>query len=274
MQNYIHIHLISDSTGETLMAVERAVSVQYENVTTLEHVYPLVRNRKQLERVLLDIEETPGIVLYTMVDQEMAALLEERARALNLPCINVLEPVSQVFQSYLGKQKRPRIGAQHTLNAEYFRRIDSLNYTLAHDDGQLMHDMEEAEIVLIGISRTSKTPTSIYLANRGYRVANVPIVPDLPLPPEIEKLEGPLVVGLVASAERIAQIRQNRILSYNMPNETAYVDKRSIADELIFFKKLCARHGWPTIDVTRRSIEETAAEIINMLREKKASLTP
>lgn len=270
MQNYIHIHLISDSTGETLMAVERAVSVQYENVTTLEHVYPLVRNRKQLDRVILDIENTPGIILYTMVDQEMGRILEERAKNLNLPCINVLEPVSQVFQSYLGKEKTARIGAQHTLNAEYFRRIDALNFTLAHDDGQAMHELEQAEIVLLGISRTSKTPTSIYLANRGFRVANIPIVPELDLPPEVETLKAPLVVGLVASAERIAQIRQNRILSYNMPNETSYSDKRSIADELNYFKKLCARHGWKTIDVTRRSIEETAAEVINMHREKKA----
>jgi regulator of PEP synthase PpsR (kinase-PPPase family) len=266
----MHIHLISDSTGETLMAVERAVSGQYENVTTLEHVYPLVRNKKQLDRVLIDIEETPGIILYTMVDQEMSELLEKKAADMSMPCINVLEPVSKVFQSYLGRRKTPRIGAQHTLNAEYFKRIDSLNFTLAHDDGQNMHELEEAEIVLLGISRTSKTPTSIYIANRGYRTANIPIVPELPLPPEVEALKKPLVIGLVASADRIAQIRTNRILSYNMPNETNYVDKRSISDELTYFKKLCARNGWKMIDVSRRSIEETAAEVIALYKERES----
>ncbi len=156
------------------------------------------------------------------------------------------------------------------LNAEYFKRIDALNYTMLHDDGLSVEGYEEADVLLLGVSRTSKTPTSIYLANRGVRTANIPLVPGMPLPPGIERLRHPLVVGLLASPERIVQIRQNRLLSLNVADrETSYVDRMSVAEEIATSRRLFAQHGWPSIDVTRRSIEETAAAIIDLHKAHK-----
>jgi regulator of PEP synthase PpsR (kinase-PPPase family) len=174
--------------------------------------------------------------------------------------------VLNLFQAYLGGETKPRVGAQHVLNAEYFKRIDALNYTMLHDDGQHTDDLDEADVVLVGVSRTSKTPTSIYLANRGVKTANVPMVPNVPLPPKIETLTQPLVVGLTASPERIVQIRQNRLLGLRAEHDAdQYVDRQAVAAEVAAARKLCGRHNWPIIDVTRRSIEETAAEVMALL---------
>jgi [pyruvate, water dikinase]-phosphate phosphotransferase / [pyruvate, water dikinase] kinase len=266
-QNFFHLHLISDATGETLLAAGRAAAAQYKNARAIEHIYPLIRTDKQLENVFVDIEEAPGIVLYTVVDQALAAEIDRRSQALGLPCVSVLDPVLMVFQSYLGTPAGRRVGAQHVLDADYFRRIDALNFTMEHDDGQLPPNIEEADIVLIGISRTSKTPTSIYLANRGIKTANVPIVIGVPIPPQIVTAKKPLVVGLIATAERISQVRQNRVLGGTGFNHGDYVDRLSISEELAYARQICNRHGWPMIDVTRRSIEETAAAIV-ALRNK------
>ncbi|KRE06152.1 phosphoenolpyruvate synthetase regulatory protein [Bosea sp. Root381] len=268
-RNYFHLHLVSDATGETLIAVSRAAAAQYESVSAIEHVYPLVRSEAQLARVLAEIEASPGVVLYTLVEPEWSERLEKFCAELGCPCLSVLNPVLSLFQSYLGQASAPRPGAQHVLNAEYFRRIDAMNYTLLHDDGQLGGDLENADIILVGISRTSKTPTSIYLANRGIKTANIPLVPNVPLPPELEHVRKPLIVGLVASADRIVQIRQNRLLSLKADDETPYVDPAAVADEVVQSRRLCARRGWPVIDVTRRSIEETAASILDLLRDHR-----
>jgi regulator of PEP synthase PpsR (kinase-PPPase family) len=268
-RNYFHLHLVSDATGETLIAVSRAAAAQYESVSAIEHVYPLVRSEAQLARVLGEIEASPGVVLYTLVEPEWSERLENFCRELGCPCLSVLQPVLSLFQSYLGQASAPRPGAQHVLNAEYFRRIDAMNYTLLHDDGQLGGDLESADIILVGISRTSKTPTSIYLANRGIKTANIPLIPNVPLPVEMERVKKPLIVGLVASADRIVQIRQNRLLSLRADDETSYVDPDSVADEVMQSRRLCARRGWPVIDVTRRSIEETAASILDLLRDHR-----
>ncbi|WP_394043201.1 pyruvate, water dikinase regulatory protein [Roseixanthobacter liquoris] len=269
-ESYFHLHLVSDATGETLINVGRAACAQYANVLPIEHVYPLVRSMKQLERVLIDIENNPGIVLYTLVDKEVRERLKERCRELGVPFLSVLAPVVQMFQSYLGGEPQPRVGGQHALDATYFKRIDALNFTVMHDDGHMTDDLELADVVLLGVSRTSKTPTSIYLANRGIKTANIPLVPNVPLPPGLERLKKPLIVGLVASAERIVEIRQNRLLGLNAatPN-TAYVDREAVSEELALSRRLCARHGWPLIDVSRRSIEETAAAIIGHLSERR-----
>ena len=269
-ESFFHLHMISDATGETLITVARAATVQYAQVRAIEHVHSMVRTGKQLDRIIAELEEAPGLVLYTLVDRELGERLEAACRNLGIPCASVLEPVLQLLQNYLGATSGRRIGAQHVLDAEYFRRIDALNFTLVHDDGQLAGSLEEADIVLVGISRTSKTPTSIYLANRGIKTANVPIVPGIPLPAQIETLKRPLVVGLIASAERIVQLRENRILSLNAASaDLAYVDKAAVADEIAFTRKLCARHSWPIIDVPRRSIEETAAAILALRQAAK-----
>jgi len=268
--SYFHLHLISDATGETLLAVGHAAAAQYATVSPIEHVYPLVRTGKQVDHALAEIEANPGIVLYTLVDRDLAGRIEAHCREIGLPCLSVLGPVLGLFQSYLGAETTPRVGGQHTLNAEYFRRIDALNFTMLHDDGQLVEDLEQADVVLVGVSRTSKTPTSIYLANRGIKTANIPLVPSVNLPSQLEGLAKPLVVGLFASAERIIQVRQNRLLGLNAANpDSAYVDRHAVSAEIALSKKLCAKHGWPVIDVTRRSIEETAAAVIALLQERR-----
>jgi regulator of PEP synthase PpsR (kinase-PPPase family) len=268
--SYFHLHLISDATGETLLAVGHAAAAQYATVSPIEHVYPLVRTEKQVDHALTEIEANPGIVLYTLVDRVLAGRIETHCREIGLPCLSVLGPVLGLFQSYLGAETTPRVGGQHTLNAEYFRRIDALNFTMLHDDGQLVEDLEQADVVLVGVSRTSKTPTSIYLANRGIKTANVPLVPGVTMPSQLEGLAKPLVVGLFASAERIIQVRQNRLLGLNAADpDSAYVDRNAVSAEIALSKKLCAKHGWPVIDVTRRSIEETAAAVIALLQERR-----
>lgn len=265
-RNYFHLHLVSDSTGETLIAVSRAAAAQYQGVASIEHVYPLIRSPLQLEKAITEIEAAPGIVLFTLVDKELSQRLERACADCGSPCVSVLQPILDLFQSYLGTASVQRPGAQHMLNADYFKRIDALNFTMLHDDGQQPENLEQADIVLLGVSRTSKTPTSIYLANRGIKTANIPLVPGVSLPSSVEGLRKPLVVGLLASPERIVQIRQNRLLALNADHETPYVDRLSVAEEVANSRRLFAANGWPTIDVTRRSIEETAAAIIDLYK--------
>jgi [pyruvate, water dikinase]-phosphate phosphotransferase / [pyruvate, water dikinase] kinase len=268
--NYFHLHLISDATGETLITVARAAAAQYVAVSPVEHMHPLVRSGKQLDRVLTEIENAPGIVLYTLLDPALTERLEKTCRELGVPCLSILGPVLNLFHAYLGGETKPRVGAQHVLNAEYFKRIDALNYTMLHDDGQHVDDMEQVDVVLVGVSRTSKTPTSIYLANRGVKAANFPLIPGMLVPPKLEALAQPLVVGLTASPERIVQIRQNRLLGLRAEHEADdYVDRQAVAAEIAAARKLCGKHNWPIIDVTRRSIEETAAEVMALLADRR-----
>jgi [pyruvate, water dikinase]-phosphate phosphotransferase / [pyruvate, water dikinase] kinase len=268
--SYFHLHLVSDATGETLTTVARAATAQYVKIEPVEHVYPLVRTQKQLDRVLAEIEESPGIVLYTLLEDDLVKRLEDHCRELSVPCLSILGPVLALLQSYLGAETSHRVGAQHVLNAEYFKRIDALNYTMLHDDGQHVDGLEEADVVLVGVSRTSKTPTSIYLANRGVKTGNVPLVPGIPVAPSVENLKRPLVVGLFASPERIVQIRQNRLLGLKAHHdEDQYTDRKAVAEEIAFSRKLCVKHNWPSIDVTRRSIEETAAAVMKLLAERR-----
>jgi len=268
-KRFFHIHLVSDATGETLDTVARASTAGYKDHEAIQHAYSLVRTVKQLERVVVEIEKQPGIVLYTMIDETLRQELENHCARIGVPTVSILDPVISTLASYLNVESKPVIGGQHNLNDVYFRRIDALNFTLVHDDGQHVHDLEKADIVLIGISRTSKTPTSFYLANRGVKVANVPLLPEIVIPPELEKLKKPLIVGLIASTERIAQIRQHRLETLNEQSHTQYIDRAAITKELNYMKKLCTRNNWPILDVTRRSIEETAAAILNLLNEKK-----
>ncbi|MGQ7790777.1 pyruvate, water dikinase regulatory protein [Faunimonas sp. B44] len=267
---YFHLHLVSDATGETLINVARAAAAQYKHTHSIEHIHSLVRSSAQVERIVRDIEQAPGIVLYTLVDPELTEQLETGCRNLGVPYVSVLEPVLTIFQSYLGTRSAGRVGAQHALNADYFRRIDALNYSMAHDDGQLVDDIEDADVVLVGISRTSKTPTSIYLANRGVKTANVPLVLGTAVPVSLLQAKRPLVVGLIASPERIVQVRQHRVLTLKSEEQTdSYVDRSTVTDEIAWSRKLCARQGWPVIDVTRRSIEETAAAVLALVGARR-----
>jgi regulator of PEP synthase PpsR (kinase-PPPase family) len=267
--NYFHLHMISDSTGETLITVARAVAAQYSNVSPVEHVYPLVRSQKQLDRVLAEIEEAPGIVLFTLLEKDLVERLEAKCQEINIPSLSIIGPVMQLFQAYLGTETSRRVGAQHTLNAEYFKRIDALNYSMMHDDGQHVEGLEEADVVLVGVSRTSKTPTSIYLANRGVRTANVPLVPGIPIPHQLETLKKPLVVSLHATPERLIQVRQNRLLGIGRTGDDTYIDRQSVAEEVAFARKLSVKFDWALLDVTRRSIEETAAAIMKLYADRQ-----
>ena len=232
-------------------------------------MHPLVRSQKQMATVLRHIEASPGIVLYTIMNPGLEQVLEKRCAELDVPCVAVLKPVLQAFKSYLKTPSRAVVAGQHNLDEDYFRRIDAMNFTLAHDDSQRTEDLHKADIVLIGASRTSKTPTSIYLANRGYKTANVSLVPKIPPPPNLAQLRGPLVVGLVASPERIAEIRTNRILALNSAGFESYVDAEVIKEEMAFTKRLCISCHWRLVDVTRKSIEETAATIISCYEERR-----
>jgi [pyruvate, water dikinase]-phosphate phosphotransferase / [pyruvate, water dikinase] kinase len=274
LPSYFHLHLVSDSTGETLTTIAKAAAVQYAMVRPIEHVHPLVRTAKQMKRVLQEIEQAPGIVLYTVVNKELADALEARCRELNIPCLYVLAPIMQVFESYLGAPRTPTVAGQHVLDASYFRRIDAMNFTLSYDDGRLPEDLNEADIILLGISRTSKTPTAIYLAQRGYKTVNVPIVPDVPLPARLFEPHSAFVVCLVASADRISEVRRNRAEHLSNRNLEDYVDRQQIAAEIAHSRRICAENNWSVIDVTRRSIEESAAAIIRLMQDQKLGFSP
>jgi regulator of PEP synthase PpsR (kinase-PPPase family) len=263
---------VSDATGETLVTVARAVAAQYTHSHAIEHIHSVVRTAALAEQALKEIEDSPGIVLYTLIDSALAQIIDSGCRKLGIPCVAVLDPVLAAFQAYLGTRSEGRIGAQHVLDAEYFRRIDALNFSLAHDDGQHFEGVDEADVVLVGVSRTSKTPTAIYLANRGVKTANFPLVYGSPVPPELTASRKPLIVGLIASPDRIVQIRQHRVLAMKSEELTdSYVDKDVVTEELAWSRRLCARQAWPVIDVTRRSIEETAASVIMLLATRRSA---
>jgi hypothetical protein len=264
-----HLHLVSDSTGETLDVLAKAALAQFEGVEAVRHFWPLVRSDGHLERVLEEVAERPGLVLYTLVSPGLRARLEATCEEMGLPVIAVLDPIVFGLSRVLGQAARPRPGGRHVMDAAYFQRIEAINYTLAHDDGQVPEGWDEADIFLVGVSRSSKTPTSIYLANRGYKVANMPLVPDRPADPRLLGLKRPFVVGLTMDRERLIQVRRNRVLGAGAGLSTDYVDPERVADEIAAARRFFAGRGWPVIDVTRRSIEETAAAIISLYHEAR-----
>jgi regulator of PEP synthase PpsR (kinase-PPPase family) len=269
--NRQHLHLLSDSTGETLEMLAKAALAQFEGEDVVRHFWPMVRSQQHLDRILAEIAANPGLVLFTLVNDETRARLEERCRALGLPVVAALDAVSDALESLFGRAAKARPGRQHMMDEAYFARVEAIQFTIAHDDGVAWEDWEEADIVLAGVSRTSKTPTSIYLANRGYKVANIPIVVESPPPTSLFGLRHPLVIGLTTAPDRLIQIRRNRLLSLNQAPETAYVDSDRVARELHYARRIFADNAWPVIDVTRRSIEETAAAIINLIHDREAS---
>lgn len=266
--NPLNLHLLSDSTGETLEMIAKAALAQFDNPTVARHFWPMVRSLQHLDRIVPELAAHPGLVLYTLVNPETRQRLEDHCRHLGLPAVAVLDQVTAALEAQLGQEARGRPGRQHMMDESYFRRVEAIQYTIAHDDGLGHEDWEEADVLLVGVSRSSKTPTSIYLANRGYKVANLPLVIESPPPPALFGLRHPLVVGLTTSPERLIQIRRNRLLSLNEATETAYVDNERVRAELQFARRMFADHGWPVIDVTRRSIEETAAAVIRLLQER------
>ncbi len=264
-----HLHLVSDSTGETVHSLARASLAQFEDAEAIEHIWSMVRTRSQIERVIAGIDANPGVVLYTLVNDILRQPLQECCRRLNVPAIPVLDPAINALGAYLGRSARNLPGQQHMMNHEYFQRIDAMTYAMTHDDGQAPWGLNEADVILTGVSRTSKTPTCIYLANRGVKAANVPMVPGVPLPPELFAATRPLVIGLTNDPERLIDVRRNRMNALKSDPSTPYVDLDAVRAEVTAARRLCHEHKWPVIDVTRRSIEETAAAILKLLAKRQ-----
>lgn len=264
MTSQFHLHLVSDSTGETVSSVARAALVQFEGVEPIEHHWALVRGTSQMDKVLDGISKEPGVVMFTLVNPELRDRLVAHCVELKIPCIPVLSRVIRELTAYLGMETSGLPGKQHALDEEYFSRVDAINFAITHDDGQATWNLEEADIVLVGASRTSKSPTCVYLAYRGFKAANVPYVPDCPLPPGLAELKYPLVVGLTIQPDALIQIRKNRLLSLKEERNTTYVDEDAVRREIADARRLFTQMRWPIIDVTRRSVEETAAQIIQL----------
>lgn len=267
----LHLHLLSDSTGETLEMIAKAALAQFDDAEVTRHFWPMVRSQQHLDRIMAEIAANPGLVLFTLVNTETRARLEDRCAALGLPVVPALDTVTDALQGLLGQRAKARPGRQHAMDEAYFHRVEAIQFTIAHDDGVGWENWEDAQIVLAGVSRSSKTPTSIYLANRGYKTANIPIVIESPPPPALFGLRRPLVVGLTTAPERLIQVRRNRLLQIGQAPETAYVDADRVAKEVQFARRMFADNGWPVIDVSRRSIEETAAAVINLYNEREAA---
>jgi regulator of PEP synthase PpsR (kinase-PPPase family) len=266
--NRLHLHLLSDSTGETLENIAKAALAQFDGVEIIKHFWPMVRSEKHLNRILVEVADNPGLVIFTIVNRDIREKLERECRHLGLPSVPALDTVTDALSNMLGQEAKARPGRQHILDAAYFARVEAIQFTIAHDDGVGWENWEQADIILAGVSRTSKTPTSIYLANRGYKTANIPIVPESPPPDSLFHLKNPLVVGLITGASRLVQVRRNRLLSLNQAPETDYVNEEKVKAETQYARRMFADNGWPMIDVTRRSIEESAAAIINLYNER------
>lgn len=268
-----HLHLVSDSTGETVTLLARACLVQYDDIQVHEHLWPMMRSADQVKGVIEKIREHPGFVMCTLVNEEVRYALEDGCRAIQVPCIPVLEPVVAALGAYLNAKSHARPGRQHVMDAEYFNRIEAMQYALSHDDGQLSRDLNEADVILVGVSRTSKTPTCIYMANRGIKAANIPIVPGCPLPEELFAKNGPMVVGLTNDPKRLIEIRRQRLRFLDQDPDTDYVDDEAVRDEVNNARRLYIKFGWPIINVSRRSIEETAATIMQLLARRRGEDT-
>ncbi|MEZ0261208.1 MAG: pyruvate, water dikinase regulatory protein [Alphaproteobacteria bacterium] len=270
MKKY-HLHLISDSTGGTLNSVVKACLAQFEGVEAEQHFWPLIRTQKQLLTAIEGIRKHPGLAFYTLVDEGLAKALEKHCQGMGVPTISILHPVLQMMSGYFGMTSLAEPGLQHKLNEEYFARMDAVDYALHHDDGQKNdRDIAKADVILVGVSRTSKTPTCIYLANRGVKAANVPYVPGIPFPEKIIELKKPMFVALTAAPERLIDIRRNRLQQLGELRSTDYLDTDRVQEEVREARRFYNRMGWPVIDVTRRSIEETAAEILGLLEAHRA----
>ena len=269
-----HIHMVSDATGETMESIAKAALVQFKGVDCKKHFWPMVRRPKQMIKILDDIAKNPGLVLFTLVNDDIRSVLIKGCHNLRLPFLSLLDPAIMALGSFFGLRATGLPGQQHVLDENYFNRIDALHFTMAHDDGQMVCDVGSADIVIVGVSRTSKTPTSIYLANRGFRTANIPFVLGCPMPKELDLIKKRFVIGLTASPDRLVKIRTNRLRSLNELSSTEYVDMEKIKEEVRECRKYFAVRGWPVIDATRRSIEETAAAILTLYKQNQQEKPP
>lgn len=266
-----HIHLVSDATGETINSVARACLAQFESVRPREHVWSLIRSPRQLDMVLEGLRQWPGLVLYTFVDKELRRMLEEFCARKNLPHHSLLDPVLTAMSAYFGVDQTSHPGRQHVLDAEYFARIDAMDFALAQDDGHKAEHISEADVVILGVSRTSKTPVSLYLANRGIKAANIPLIPGIAPPAELMKIKDhvrPLLIGLMKEPNSLIEVRRSRLRFLQSDENSSYTDPEAVRLELREARRLFSLLNCAVIDVTRRSIEETSAEIIMLMNRR------
>lgn len=268
-KRFFNLHLVSDSTGETLNHVARACVAQFEDAEADQHIWSLIRHERQMDMVLEGITQKPGIVLFTVIHELPRRKLLEHCRNLQLPCIPVLEPTLGALSAFLGETARKQPGRQHTLDTDYYTRIEAMEFALACDDGQGHDKLYKADVILLGVSRTSKTPTCLYLANRGVFAANIPLVKDVDPPDVLRDLSTPLIVGLTRDAGSLIDIRRNRLRFLHETGETDYINQDAVEEEIMQARRLYTKRGWPVIDVSRRSIEETSAEILILLNKKR-----
>ncbi|MCP5412806.1 MAG: kinase/pyrophosphorylase [Alphaproteobacteria bacterium] len=269
MSPKFHIHLISDSTGDTLNTMATAALAQFENVDVQIHPYALVRSEHQLTRALDHVAIAPGIVFFTLANERLRDKLVARCDAMLVECVDVLEGPVSALRQFLGASETHKVGRQHQIDQRYLERIEALEFTIQHDDGQSLATIDNAQVVLTGASRTSKTPTCVYLAIRGVKAANVPLVAGMAPPPELLAAKNPLVVGLWISPDRLVQVRRNRLMGIGHKQGSDYIDPDAVRAEISATRQLFEAQDWPMIDVSRRSIEETAAAVLNFLADRK-----
>ncbi len=269
------LYLVSDATGTTLQGLARAALSQFDGIDASERFWPMIRSEMQLDRAIADIEKAPGPVLFTFVDKKLRRKLQKTCQILDVPCMPVLDPILRTMSSYLGIEAKGIPGLQHSLDEAYFKRIDAVDFALHYDDGQTTQGIEDADVILVGVSRTSKTPTCIFLARRGIKAANIPLVPHVPFPEKIFGLKEPLIIGLTESAKRLENLRRSRLHAEDHNkhyDDNDYLDLEKIEDEIKSARRIFAKGKWPVIDVTRKSVEETTAEIYALLQRHRGKM--
>ena len=267
MNKIYQVYQVSDSTGETLDRIFLAIKAQFSNFKCKTIHYSFTRTNNQIDNIISKAKNEKNIIiLYTVVDDKIVKYLDKEAKKNNIPCFEVLGSLISDFSKLLKQEANRKPSGQHALDQKYYKRIEAVQFTISHDDGKIIKDLEKADVVLVGISRTSKTPTSIYLSNRGYKVANIPIVPNKDIPSQlIESRKKTFIIGLVCDPIRLLDVRRNRIHSMHEDRLSDYTNEKEIIHELESSKKLFKKYNWPIIDVTRKSVEETAASIIKIL---------
>ena len=266
--NEITIHIVSDSTGETINRAVTATIAQFPSVKKQETFWPMIRSEKQVDDVVKYISKKPGLVVLSILDENHRKRLEDGCKKLAVPFTSPLDKLYEIFKKSLSLSRTKIVGSQHKLDENYFKRVEAFEYAMQHDDGQKIYTMKDADVILVGVSRTSKTPTSIYLANRGLKVANIPLVVNTPLPKEILTFTKPIIIGLLKDPRTLLHVRQTRLNVMGEKHLTQYADLDSIKLEIVQARKIYTKYAWPSIDVSRRSVEETSATIIQIINSK------
>ncbi len=270
MNEKYNVYLVSDSTGETLDRIFLSLKSQFKNFEYEKKEFAFIRTEQQIDKIIKECNEVENsLILYTIVETKLAKYISNQSQKNNVPCFGILGNLILSFSKLLNQKAIHKPSAQHVLDADYYKRIEAIQFTMSHDDGKKVDDINSADVILLGVSRTSKTPTSIYLANRGYKTINIPLVMEQKIPAGLTKNKSACIIGLVADPERLADIRRNRVALMKDTKLKNYTNLDFIKKELNDSKSLFKKNNWPTIDVTRRSVEETAASILKIIEIKK-----